>query len=111
MGWISNHHWTLESLVCEIIDTYRTSPNFSVLAKGQTHYGRRLWLTIQPKEGEAGVVLFLLKSHEGTWGYKAIDESMGPVYWDCPKAVIEAAGKPINHYSRQWRQEVADRRN
>ena len=43
--------------------------------------------------------------HEG-WGYKDMDESCGPNYYDCPLKYLEMQPEPSNEYSRQWREEV-----
>lgn len=37
------------------------------------------------------------------WGYKNMDESMGPYYNNCPLSYFEDASLPV-HYAKQWRE-------
>ena len=83
--------------------------DWRVVAHGSTAYGRRLWMCIQhPKSngGKSFIQLCLLDSHDGCWGYKDIDESMGPCYYDCPAKVIEAADEATTEYAKEWRRGV-----
>lgn len=37
------------------------------------------------------------------WGYKSMDESMHPYYYDCPLSVIKAAGPTNDPKAQEWR--------
>lgn len=61
---------------------------------------------------EKYLVVFLLKPHPTGWGYKPVDESMGPVstHCTCPPALIDEAS-PTSIYlgkTREWAQEYRD---
>lgn len=79
---------------------------FTIIDRKATNFGRHLWMLIQPKQGPSFVCLFKLSSYQGDWGYKAIDESMGPCYWDCPVSLIQQADPPTTEYATDWRNDV-----
>jgi hypothetical protein len=54
------------------------------------------------------IALDLLKCHGGCWGYKDLDETMGPCELNCPISYIERATEPSNEYARQWRKDVLE---
>ena len=43
------------------------------------------------------------------WGYKDMDETMGPYYYDCPKAILDMLTPTDNDTANEWRE--ACRRN
>jgi len=38
-----------------------------------------------------------------TWGYKDMDESMGPAYTRCPLAILDLLTEPLNDQAAIWR--------
>lgn len=54
------------------------------------------------------VYLLQRDSASGDWGYKPIEESMGPVQMDCPVSYLDEADEPPNEYAREWRAAVRD---
>lgn len=59
------------------------------------------------KGPERFIALYLLGSHRGYgWGYKAIEEGMGPVEVDCPLRFITLSPVPNGTYSEGWRERV-----
>lgn len=61
-----------------------------------THGALKTWI---------GVYL-LDRAGDGSWGYKDMDESMGPVYFDCPLSYLEMCDEPANENAARWRAEV-----
>lgn len=106
MGWL--YKWacpTRKHIVDDLVGQYSTN-GWEILEKGSTAYGRRLWMCMrhpQSNGGKSFVVLFLLGSSDGYWGYKDIDETMGPYQWDCPAKVLDAADPPANEWATKWR--------
>lgn len=47
-------------------------------------------------------------NRSGDWLYKPIDESMGPCYYTCPLAYLDAASAPSNKNAAEWRQAVRE---
>ncbi len=108
MGWTFPYDTpTRKSIVEDIMGSYnRPTEGWHILDQRSTCYGRHLWLAIQNPGGSKLVCLFLLQKSDGLWGYKAVDESMGPCYYDCPQSVIDAAGPTESKYAQEWRAEV-----
>lgn len=48
----------------------------------------------------------LLRCDQGSWGYKPMDESMGPFYYSCPLSYLKAV--PLDQYggNAEWREQV-----
>ena len=101
MGTFSGY-WSRQDVVDDLIRQY-TNDCFSIIDKKTTNFGRHLWMLIQPKQGPSFICLFKLSSYGGDWGYKPIDESMGPVYWDCPASLIKQADPPTTENATAWR--------
>lgn len=45
----------------------------------------------------------------GEFGYKWMDESYGPCYYNYPKSYFKLLTAPCNEYARVWREEVRKR--
>lgn len=80
--------------------------------------GARLWKVyeITWKQGERAGQTYrfisldlIAKDKGGGWGYKDIDESMGPYYYDCPLRLLDAAmPAPEDKHGLEWRQKVRE---
>lgn len=112
MGWLYGWH-NKEELVTHLLNQ---GENFRVLIHRVV--GNHLWAGFErtvPVTGEkiTFVCLFLMAGgggrDENRWGYKDIDESMGPCELDCPLSVLDATPlhDPENsQYAVQWRERV-----
>ena len=106
MGTFSGYY-SRKDIVSDIVNQY-TSERFSIIDRKATNFGRHLWILIQPKQGPSFVCLFKLSSYRGDWGYKPIDESMGPCYHDCPVSLLDKADPATTEYAIRWRERVRD---
>ena len=52
--------------------------------------------------------VYLLAKNGGDWGYKDMDETVGPCYYDCPPAYLDAADEPANDWAREWREKCRE---
>jgi len=53
--------------------------------------------------------LDLMKGYKGQgWGYKDLDETVGPCAVDCPITYLDAPSAPAEGWAAQWRQRVRD---
>lgn len=69
--------------------------------------GSHLWQVYEYPDGTKEVVLFLLGINNGLHGYKAIGESCGPGYYDCPISLMELAQPaPSSKWAVEWREKV-----
>lgn len=41
---------------------------------------------------------------DGEFGYKDIDETMGPFYYDCPNVILKLLSSTDNEYAKTWRE-------
>ena len=70
---------------------YAVVRNFHVEGGTETETGRFL-------------MVCLLGSSGGDWGYKYMDESMGPTEAKCPPAYFDLVGPPPNEWAKNWRE-------
>lgn len=70
--------------------------------------GNHYWAAIELASGRKLVFLALLQSGGKNmgWGYKDMDESMGPCYFDCPLSLLAMTDEPTEGYAVAWRAKV-----
>ena len=114
MGWTFSESWqNKKELVAYLRSAERQGPNYEVLASSVV--GNHHWyLAKNLVKGDVIIGLDLMQA--GTragphrkpsgWGYKDMDESVGPCYHDCPISYLNSVSPPINQYSADWRKEL-----
>lgn len=112
MGWLYNRCWqTKADLVRHL-----TGPGYGgehLRCLRHALRGNVLW-TVHERRTDDGVRRFigcflLGRQADVGWGYKDMDESMGPCYHTCPLAYLDEVPCPDNEYARQWREQVRER--
>lgn len=86
--------------------------NIEVSARILAHrvIGRRLWFLAEQRAGDRagtkwiGLTLIDCRSNEAA--VKAMDESCGPCYYDCPLSFLDRADPPVGTYAPAWRAQV-----
>jgi hypothetical protein len=68
--------------------------------------GNVLWAVQESTTGTKFIGCYLLGADQGWWGYKDMDESCGPCYYNCPLAYLEMVEDPKSTYSTGWREKV-----
>lgn len=70
--------------------------------------GNHIWqLVRQESTGRKFITLDLIaKERNGGWGYKSMDETWGPHFYDCPLSLIEKADPPMDERAAAWRTAV-----
>ncbi|WP_323016437.1 hypothetical protein [Castellaniella sp.] len=107
MGWMYSPSWrTKQELVAHLAENRGGK---CTVIKHST-VGNHWWAVFEWKEtGRRFIVLCLLSSgREDGWGYKDMDESMGPFYYDCPLGFLKIAGEPANNNAKLWREKVIE---
>jgi hypothetical protein len=73
--------------------------------------GNSLWAVYEPSDGRRFILLYLLDGTRGAkpddiyrWGYKDMDESMHPFYYNCPLKFLGMA--PVAN--EEWREKVRE---
>lgn len=72
--------------------------------------GNNLW-AVQEYQGKKFIALYLLRGHGKSrdgWGYKDMDESMGPYYYNCPLGYLNMVDEPHNDNAHEWREAVRE---
>ncbi len=121
MGWLFGHP-TKESLVRHLDGQFSTAPSIK-LVKRQV-VGSCYWAVCEyivdtqgaPKKGDRIVLLCLLQGRKDStnyaWGYKDMDECMGPYRVNCPIGLLNQAGPDdaphLNENARKWRAKVRE---
>lgn len=73
------------------------------------YVGNVLWVQFDgPPKPAIGCFLLVRSAQNGAsdWGYKPMDESMGPCFYSCPKSYLEAIPDPKEGFSTEWREKV-----
>lgn len=107
MGWLFSHYSKkdlLEEILQDRSEGERVNRVLRHSLRGQTLY--TLHETGLEGETTKWIGVFRLAKQDGMWGYKDMDESMGPIDYDCPLYMLKEADPPANEYARQWREEV-----
>ena len=69
--------------------------------------GNHAWFLVKDEiTGNKLIVLALLSKSSNGWGYKDIDETMGPYHYDCPLTLLAKADPPMGAYATEWRNKV-----
>lgn len=88
-------HRVLENWTCELVD---------ISVQGNTAY-----LALKTKAGDVMGLVLLLSKYQGEWGYKDVDECMGPCETKCPKRILDKLSPTDSQYANDWRQACYDR--
>lgn len=69
--------------------------------------GNTLWMVVRHKiKDHRAILCFLIsKQRNGGWGYKDLDETMGPCEVSCPLAFLDMVPDP-GSYATEWRARV-----
>jgi hypothetical protein len=129
MGWTFTHNGSKAEVIAEILAPWNTTVtaewlryypegtaigtavHSTVIAKQLV--GNSLWYvrtTVHTPPGGAPVarnwIGLSLLENRGGWGYKDMDESMGPYDWSCPVAFLALAPQPEGDSAAEWRAKV-----
>jgi hypothetical protein len=110
MGWISRRGSKPSDWKKEILSDYDSSDRCKVVDHKATCFGTHWWVLFETKDKVRFIVLYLFKRFEDGWGYKDMDESMFPYYFDCPVSLLNKAGESDNEQTTKWRQVIREQR-
>lgn len=112
MGWtFSTRPTTKQQFVKSLLADYANS---SQQILDSSLRGSQLWVLARSGNKPPFICLFLLRCQDGCWGYKDMDESMGPYYYNCPVTFLDRAPEPqgsnLDHQGsgRSWRSFVRE---
>jgi hypothetical protein len=105
MGWYYTNNASKKEIVEQVLR--ETAPG--VVAHSVK--GSILWTVEQSAQGVKYIGCYLLRGgtrRDPGYGYKAMDESCGPCYYDPPQKFLAMAPDPAKGYSTEWRAKVAE---
>ncbi len=131
MGWLFTVGGSRKSVIASIVKSHEikidhgdgnvTRNVFDVVKhcfKGAVTHQGNLWCLCRRRsyyndvlQDECRWVLLCLmaySSRDQGWGYKDIDDAMGPLEVGCPQSYIDACTEPSNDYAREWRKKVTE---
>jgi len=97
MGWYYQHG-TITDVITEIVSDQRVEKHRKV--------GTVLYTVERNRDGRRYAGVYLLESQGREFGYKPMDETVGPYYYGFPKAWLADLDPPLNTYAEQWRAKV-----
>lgn len=108
MGWFFTQGQTKAELITHLTEGDTTLRTHRKCLRGNT-----LW-AIQENVGhpELGrfIVAYLLRKQPGYgWGYKPVEESMGPAELSCPVSYLDEVPVPDSQFAPEWRNRVRQR--
>lgn len=115
MGWLFTQGQTRHQLIERCSKGWDTDDGAKVVALARQAVGNNLWVVFEksPPVSEANpvakrfIILFLMqKDGSYGWGYKDIDESMGPVEVSCPLKFLDMVPEVPEPYGAAWRERV-----
>lgn len=108
MGWLFGHY-TRASLV-----EHLTNGN-DVKTLKRCFRGNNMWAVQETKDGIVFACLYMLrgtpsiKNDPCNWGYKDVDETMGPYQTDFPVSWLSLLSPTDSEYALKWREAVRER--
>lgn len=117
MGWLFSERWLQrKDLIAHLVEN-KGGP------KVIKHccVGNHLWMVMEAERRPGVMIRFIVlcmmkgphncgKGYTGGdrdwWGYKDVDECMGPTATSCPESYLEMCTAPENEYAYNWRQRI-----
>lgn len=91
MGWLYSEGWPTAGAMRDHLRKSLTDSGYEIVKDATTVYGKRYYAAVK-KAGVTSLFVALIDSYRRdgtTWfGYKDMDEGMGPVDADCPPSLI-----------------------
>lgn len=117
MGWLFSERWLKRKDLIEHLVENKGG------AKVIKHccVGNNLWLVMETERRPGVTIRFVVlcmmqgphnsgKGYTGSdkdwWGYKDVDEGMGPYQMSCPESYLTMCTAPENAYAYEWRQRI-----
>jgi hypothetical protein len=113
MGWTTTHKQKGQSIENFFKDQW--DGEFFTVLKCKTYNLREVYMACEarPKDkapyvfGMVVLISFMPKSSYN-FGYKDMDESMGPNYYNCPTEILDMLSVTDSEYANAWRARCRD---
>ena len=108
MGWYYNYGEATPANIKTLMDAcLNEEPRLKVLESAvlpalDSRYVGIYYAALACDASVYGFVAPLMIEH-GQWGYKPLDEDAGPVYDECPPAILDLLTPTDNEFALRWR--------
>lgn len=115
MGWLFLQGASRRDIIAEVTAERHNDDNgFRIRTLRHCCRGNVLYALYETTRGDGITqkwicVVQMQRGQDDSWGYKDVDESMGPIYFDCPVSYLDDADPPINESAAEWREAVRAR--
>lgn len=115
MGWLFLDGYTRPQIVERLTGERMTSTgkngeNWESITHRRCLRGNVLWAIQENiKDGVSQgkfIACYLIGCNMGSWGYKMMDESMGPGYYTCPVSWLDEVDVAPGEFALSWRDKV-----
>lgn len=109
MGWLYSSAWQTPSAMRDHLRDSLTRAGHTIVKDASVAYGRRYYAAIRNShDKKVTIFVALINGGRGDhgYGYKDMDESMGPCEKDCPLSLLALCDEPPNEWAKTWREEV-----
>lgn len=108
MGWLYSNRWDSKLALLEYLRGAERWGSDYRIVKSTVRGNRHWYVGERLKDGVRFIGLDLIASgREHGWGYKDMDESCGPCYYDCPLGLLDLAPNPPGGtFAEGWRDKV-----
>lgn len=103
MGWTYQSAYgekNKKTLMTNELEHYGDLKVLKATVKGSVYYAA---CTNTQHPGEVWAIVCLVRLDRGDWGYKDMDETMHPYYYDCPKSILDLLTPTTNENALKWR--------
>lgn len=108
MGYLSNSQWRTRADVIKMLQADDKTGAFYKVLKSRS-VGSCLFSVVEYINESGDIVrtvrIDLIKKIGADYGYKTMDESVGPYYYNCPLNFLDNLTAPIG-YASEWREKV-----
>jgi len=111
MGAFFTRGATKQDIIKECLEPFDAANGGRVEVIAHSLRGNVLW-TVREKTDKDGskqrcIHCDVLKSHDRSWGYMPMDETVGPCYYNCPlKFLVMVPDPPPSEFVGPWREKV-----
>lgn len=93
MGWLFTNGATKQDVIAELTRSYVTNRGKADII-AYTVIDNVIWKVIDHSDTQSGdclryIACDLLESSDSGWGYKSLDESVHPLYYNCPLEYLD----------------------
>jgi hypothetical protein len=118
MGWLTGiplYGSTVREEVDKLLTVEHAGGSQRVLLSalvGMREYYAAVELTRPGQPRQVSAAMWLVEIGRGdarnSWGYKDMDETMDPFYYQCPAKILDLLTEPLNEGAAAWRQKCRD---